>query len=145
MSQPTPAGEPVHDPRNDSVQDPDDEFENYDVLGEFPGAEDATDDTDVFQDKARVARWGVGTIVLMILAAFAFALGIAWGARQEFTVALGNVFWDIVIHVGFIVLCGLLAAAAVIAVAMLIVGIPFARGKMAETRERVRARRDAAR
>ena len=52
------------------------------------------------------------------------------------SVAPGNVVWDLVIHIGFAVACGLLAGAAVVAVGMLVVGIPYARGKMAETRAR---------
>ena len=110
--------------------------EDYDVLAQFEGNEDLTDDTDFFADRRRVARSAGATLVLMILAAIAFAGGVAWGATREMSVAPGNPIWDIGIHVGFALACGLLAAAVVVAVGMLVVGIPYARGKMAETRAR---------
>jgi hypothetical protein len=112
------------------------EREDYDVLGEFDGTEDLTDDTEFFADRGRVARSAGATLVLMVLTAIAFAGGVAWGVTREMTVAPGNVVWDIVIHAGFAIACGLLAAAAVVALGMLAVGIPYARGKMAETRLR---------
>ena len=110
--------------------------EDYDVLAEFEGPVDLTDDTDVFADRGRMARSAGATLAMMVLAAIAFAGGVAWGATREVSVAPGNVVWDIVIHIGFAVACGLLAGAAVVAVGMLVVGIPYARGKMAETRAR---------
>ena len=110
--------------------------EDYDVLAEFECNQDLTDDTDFFTDRARMARSAGATLAMMVLAAIAFAGGVAWGATREVSVAPGNVVWDIVIHIGFAVACGLLAAAAVVAVGMLVVGIPYARGKMAETRAR---------
>lgn len=112
------------------------EREDYDVLGEFEGNEDLTDDTEFFADRSRVARSAGATLALMILTAIAFAGGVAWGATRDLSVAPGNAVWDIVIHIGFTVVCGLLAAAAVIALGMLVVGIPYARHKMAETRSR---------
>ncbi|MCA1780704.1 MAG: hypothetical protein ABR500_09665 [Dermatophilaceae bacterium] len=117
------------------------EREDYDVLGEFDGNEDLTDDTDFFADRGRVARSAGVTIVLMVLTAIAFAGGVAWGAARGLSVAPGNPFWDIAIHIGFALLCGLLAAAVVVALGMLTVGIPYARTKMAETRSRTADRR----
>ncbi|KAB7743881.1 hypothetical protein GA707_10355 [Nostocoides sp. F2B08] len=110
--------------------------EDYDVLAEFEGNDDPTDDTDFFADRGRMARSAGATLALMLLAAVAFAGGVAWGATREVSVAPGNAVWDIVIHIGFAVACGLLAGAAVVAVGMLVIGIPYARGKMAETRAR---------
>jgi hypothetical protein len=110
--------------------------EDYDVLAEFEGNEDLTDDTDFFADRGRVARSAGATLALMVLAAIAFAGGVAWGATREVSVAPGNAVWDIAIHIGFAIACGLLAGAVVVAVGMLVVGIPYARGKMAETRAR---------
>lgn len=117
------------------------EREDYDVLGEFEGNEDLTDDTDFFADRGRVARSAGATLVLMVLTAIAFAGGVAWGAARGVSVAPGNPFWDIAIHIGFALLCGLFAAAVVIALGMLVVGIPYARHKMAETRDRNADRR----
>lgn len=112
------------------------EREDYDVLGEFQGPEDTTDDTTFFTNRRRVAQSAGATLGVMILAALAFAGGIAWGATRDLSVAPGNAFWDIMLHIGFVILCGLLAAAAAIALGALAVGIPYARGKMAETRAR---------
>lgn len=114
------------------------EREEYDVLSELQGHEDTTDDTEFFTDRGRVARSAGATLALMILSALAFAAGVAWGASRDVSVAPANAFWDIALHIGFVILCGLLAAAAVIALGALIVGIPYARGKMAETRARNR-------
>lgn len=115
--------------------------EDFDVLGEFDGTEDETDDTAFFADRGRIARSAGATIVLMVLTAIAFAAGVAWGATHGVSVAPGNPFWDIAIHIGFAVLCGVLAAALVVALAMLVVGIPYARARMAETRSRNATRR----
>ena len=118
------------------------EREDYDVLSEFQGRDDTTDDTEFFTDRRRVARSAGATLGLMILSAVAFAGGVAWGATRDLSVAPANAFWDIVLHIGFVLLCGLLAAAAVIALGALAVGIPYARGKMAETRARNARNRD---
>jgi hypothetical protein len=117
------------------------EREDYDVLGEFEADEDLTDDTEFFADRGRIARSAGATLALMVLTAIAFAGGVAWGATQDLSVAPGNAVWDIVIHVGFTLACGLLAAAVVVALGMLVVGIPYARHKMAETRSRNAGRR----
>ena len=116
------------------------EREDYDVLGEFRGDEDLTDDTAFFADRGRVARSAGATLALMVLTAIAFAAGVAWGASRGVSVAPGNPFWDIAIHIGFALLCGVLAAALVIALGMLAVGIPYARARMAETRSSNAAR-----
>lgn len=112
------------------------EREDYDVLAEFDGPQDLTDDSDFFADTSRVARSAGATLALMLVTALAFAGGVSWGASRELTVAPGNALWDIAIHVGFIVACGLLAAAAAVALGMLVIGIPYARAKMAQTRTR---------
>ena len=117
------------------------EREDYDVLGEFEGNEDLTDDTAFFADRRRMARSAGATLVLMTLTAIAFAGGVAWGAARGVSVAPGNPFWDIAIHIGFALLCGVLAAAVVVAVGMLLVGVPYARARMAETRVRNAERR----
>ncbi|MDO5504285.1 MAG: hypothetical protein Q4G67_14055 [Actinomycetia bacterium] len=105
--------------------------EDYDVLSEFPGNEDPTDDTDFLTDRGRLARSAGVLVVFMILLALAFGGGLYWGASREFTIAPGTV-WDIVLHIGFIVGCGLAAAAVVAAIGALIFGIPYARRRMAE-------------
>jgi len=115
--------------------------EDYDVLADFEGTEDTVDDTAFLKDRGKVARSAGVTLGLMVLAAIAFAGGVAWGATRDLNVAPGNALWDIAIHIGFTIICGLLAAAAVIALAMLVIGIPYARSKMAETRARNAARR----
>lgn len=114
------------------------EREDYDVLSEFRAREDTTDDTEFFADRGRVARSAGATLALMILTAIAFAGGVYWGATRGVTLAAGNAFWDITLHIGFVIVCGLLAATAVVALGALLVGIPYARRKMAETRARNR-------
>lgn len=110
--------------------------EDYDVLAEFDGNEDTADDSAFLKDRGKVARSAGLTLGLMILTAIAFAVGVGWGASQDLNVAPGNALWDLVIHIGFAVGAGLLAAAAVIALGMLAVGIPYAWGKMSQTRAR---------
>lgn len=110
--------------------------EDYDVLAEFDGNEDTADDSAFLKDRGKVARSAGLTLGLMILTAIAFAVGVGWGASQDLNVAPGNALWDLVIHIGFAVGAGLLAAAAVVALGMLAVGIPYAWGKMSQTRAR---------
>lgn len=114
------------------------EREDYDVLSEFQGHDDTTDDTAFLTDRGRVARSAGATLALMILTALAFAGGVAWGATRDVSMAPANAFWDITLHIGFVLVCGLLAAAAAVALGALVVGIPYARSKMAETRARNR-------
>ena len=52
------------------------EREDYDVLGEFRGDEDLTDDTEFFSNRGRVARSAGATLALMVLTAIAFAAGL---------------------------------------------------------------------
>lgn len=115
--------------------------EDYDVLSEFTGTEDATDDSVFLTDRGRVARSAGATLALMILTAIGFAGGIAWGARRDLPSTSDNPVSDLLLHIGFVLLCGVLAAAAVAALVMLAIGIPYARAKMAATRARNAARR----
>lgn len=110
--------------------------EDYDVLAEFDGNEDTADDSAFLKDRGMVARSAGLTLVLMIVTAIAFALGVAWGASQDVNVAPGNAVWDLVIHIGFALGIGLLASAAVAALVMLGIGIPYAWGKISQTRAR---------
>lgn len=118
--------------------------EDYDVLAEFQGNNDTADDSEFLKDRGKVARSAGLTLGLMILTAIAFAGGVAWGAAQDLNVAPGNALADITIHIGFAIGCGLLAAAVVVALAMLVIGIPYARGKMAQTRAKNASRSSAA-
>lgn len=117
--------------------------EDYDVLSEFNGAEDTTDDADFLTDRGKIARSAGFTIGMMILTAVAFALGVAWGTRRDLPTGTDNPISEMVLHVGFVLLCGLLAAAIVLALGALAVGIPYARSKMAESRARSADRRSS--
>ncbi len=110
--------------------------ENFDVLGEFRGTEDHTDDSEFLTDRRRMAKSAGFTLALMILTAVAFAGGVAWGATRDLPGAPENLALNILVHFGFVIVCGLLFAAAVLALGMLAIGIPYARAKMAETRTR---------
>lgn len=120
--------------------------EDFDVLSQFRGTEDTTDDTDdtddtaFLTDKRRVAKSAGYTLALMILTAAAFAGGAAWGATRDLTTAADNAAWSVLVHIGFVLFCGLLAAGAVLALGMLVIGIPYARARMAQTRARNSAR-----
>lgn len=108
--------------------------EDFDVLGEFQGSQDLTDDSAFLTDKGRIAKSAGFTLALMILTAVAFAGGVAWGATRELLGAPESLALNIVVHFGFVLICGLLSAAAVLALGMLAIGIPYARARMAEAR-----------
>ena len=108
--------------------------EDYDVLGEFDGAEDQTDDADFLTDRGKLAKSAGFTIGMMILTAVAFALGVAWGTQRDLPTGTDNPISEMLLHVGFVLLCGLLASAIVLALGALAIGIPYARSKMAQTR-----------
>lgn len=110
--------------------------EDFDVLGEFQGNEDLTDDSEFLTDKGRMAKSAGFTLALMILTAAAFAGGVAWGATRDLPGAPENLALNIIVHFGFVIVCGLLFAAAVLALGMLVIGIPYARAKMAQSRAR---------
>ena len=110
--------------------------EDYDVRSDFTGADDPTADTEFLRDKGKLARSAGFTIVLMILTAVGFAAGIAWGTGRALPVGSDNPVSELLLTIGFVLLCGVLAAAAVFALGLLVVGIPYARSKMADSRRR---------
>lgn len=76
-------------------------------------------------DTGQVAKGAGISLGLMILTAVAFVLGFLAGTQNEPDLAYDHLVWEGVIKVGFAALCGLLAAAAVLALAMLAIGIPW--------------------
>lgn len=64
---------------------------------------------------------------LMILAGLAFVLGFWTGTQNEPDLVYTHLVWEGVIKVGFAVLCGVLAAAMVLALATVAIGIPWVR------------------
>lgn len=116
------------------------EREDYDVLSEFNGAEDTTDDADFLTDKGKLAKSAGVTIAMMVLTAIGFALGVAWGTRRDLPTGTDNPVSEMLLHIGFVLLCGVLAAAIVLALGALAVGIPYALSKTAQTRARNRRR-----
>ena len=85
---------------------------------------------------ARGVAKGAGlSLGLMVLAALGFVLGFWTGSQNEPDLTYNHLVWEGVIKVGFAVLCGLLAAAVVLALAALAIGVPWVQ------RQRSRRRR----
>ena len=78
-------------------------------------------------DAVRVAKGAGISLGLMVLAGLAFVLGFWTGTQNEPDLAYDHLVWEAVIKVGFAALCGLLAAAVVLALATLAIGIPWVR------------------
>jgi len=78
-------------------------------------------------DRVRVAKGAGVSLGLMVAAAVAFVRGLWWGAAHEPDLAYDHLVWEGVIKVGFAALCGLLAAAVLLAVAVLAIGLPWVR------------------
>lgn len=91
-------------------------------------------------DIARVVRSAGATLVVMVLAAVAFVLGFWWGAAHEPDLVYDQILWEGVIKVGWATLWGALASGAAVAVAALLVGVPWALRQRARERGAERAR-----
>ena len=74
---------------------------------------------------AQVAKGAGVSLGLMVLTALAFVLGFWTGTQNEPDLAYDHLVWEGIIKVGFAALCGLLAAAVVLALAMLAIGVPW--------------------
>ena len=83
------------------------------------------DDTSV--NRTAVAKGAGISLGLMVATALAFVLGFWWGAAHEPDLAYDHLVWEGVIKVGFAALCGALAAAALLAIAVLAIGLPWVR------------------
>lgn len=85
---------------------------------------------------ARVAKGAGVSLGLMVLTTVAFVLGFWTGTRNEPDLAYDHLVWEGIIKLGFAVLCGLLAAAAVLALATLAIGVPWVRRQRERRRRR---------
>ena len=98
-----------------------------DVFETFSHRVDEPDEDPTPLDATRVARGAGISLGLMVLTGLAFVLGFWTGTRNEPDLAYDHLVWEAVIKVGFAALCGILAAAAVLALATLAIGIPWVR------------------
>ncbi|CAN7215951.1 hypothetical protein [Knoellia sp. LjRoot47] len=96
-----------------------------DVFETFAHRVDEEEHSEVQLGAGRVAKGAGVSLGLMVLAALAFVLGFWTGTRNEPDLAYDHLVWEGIIKVGFAVLCGLLAAAVVLALAALAIGIPW--------------------
>jgi hypothetical protein len=76
-------------------------------------------------EAGQVAKGAGVSLGLMVLAALGFVLGFWTGSQNEPDLAYTHIVWEGIIKVGFAVLCGLLAAAVVLALAALAIGVPW--------------------
>ncbi|KRE42527.1 hypothetical protein ASG74_08960 [Knoellia sp. Soil729] len=76
-------------------------------------------------EASRVAKGAGLSLGLMVLAALGFVLGFWTGSQNEPDLAYNHLVWEGIIKIGFAVLCGLLAAAVVLALAALAIGVPW--------------------
>ena len=98
-----------------------------DVFETFAHRVDEDEESGAPIDAAQVAKGAGVSLGLMILAALGFVLGFWTGTQNEPDLAYDHVVWEGIIKVGFAALCGVLAAAIVLALATLAIGIPWVR------------------
>ena len=84
-----------------------------------------SEDTRLPVVAGQVAKGAGVSLGLMVLTALAFVLGFWTGTQNEPDLAYDHLVWEGIIKVGFAALCGLLAAAVVLALAMLAIGVPW--------------------
>ncbi|MFC7487087.1 hypothetical protein ACOCJ7_00915 [Knoellia sp. CPCC 206453] len=96
-----------------------------DVFETFAHRVDECDEPSGPIDAAQVAKGAGLSLGLMVLAAFGFVLGFWTGTQNEPDLAYDHLVWEGVIKVGFAALCGVLAAAVVLALAALAIGVPW--------------------
>ncbi|WP_146132988.1 hypothetical protein [Knoellia remsis] len=101
-----------------------DVFETFAHRVDEHGDDPQADPTRV--DPGQIAKGAGVSLGLMVLAGVGFVLGFWTGTQNEPDLAYDNIVWEGVIKVGFAALCGLLAAAALLALAALAIGIPWA-------------------
>ena len=98
-----------------------------DVFETFAHRVDEADEAGPPVDAVTVAKGAGISLGLMVLAGLAFVLGFWAGTENEPELAYDHLVWEAVIKVGFAALCGLLAAAVVLALATLAIGLPWVR------------------
>lgn len=96
-----------------------------DVFETFAHRVDEQEEDGPPLDATQVAKGAGVSLGLMILAALGFVFGFWVGTQNEPDLAYDHLVWEGVIKVGFAALCGLLAAAIVLALATLAIGIPW--------------------
>lgn len=96
-----------------------------DVFEAFAHRVDEADEPAAPIDATQVAKGAGISLGLMILAVFGFVLGFWTGTQNEPDLAYDHLVWEGIIKVGFAAWCGLLAAAVVLALAMLAIGLPW--------------------
>lgn len=87
-------------------------------------------------DATQVAKGAGLSLGLMILAALGFVLGFWTGTQNEPDLAYDHLVWEGIIKVGFAALCGALAAAVVLALATLAIGVPWVQRQRQRNRVR---------
>jgi hypothetical protein len=87
-------------------------------------------------EAGQVAKGAGVSLGLMVLTALAFVLGFWTGTQNEPDLAYAHLVWEGVIKVGFAVLCGLLAAVVVLALATLAIGVPWVQRQRERRRRR---------
>ena len=105
-----------------------------DVFSTFAHRVDEEDQADLPLAAGQVARSAGVSLGLMVLTALAFVLGFWTGTQNEPDLAYDHLVWEGIIKVGFAVLCGLLAAAVVLAMAMVAIGVPWVQRQRARRR-----------
>lgn len=105
-----------------------------DVFETFAHRVDEAQESGEPIDATQVAKGAGLSLGLMVLAALGFVLGFWLGTQNEPDLAYDHLVWEGIIKVGFAVLCGLLAAAVVLALATLAVGLPWVRRQRQRTR-----------
>jgi len=96
-----------------------------DVFETFAHRVDEDDESGDPIDVTQVAKGAGLSLGLMIIAALGFVLGFWTGTQNEPDLAYDHVVWEGIIKVGFAAVCGLLAAAVVLALATLAIGVPW--------------------
>lgn len=96
-----------------------------DVFETFAHRVDETDEPGGPIAPGQVAKGAGLSLGLMVLAMFGFVLGFWTGTQNEPDLAYDHLVWEGIIKVGFAVVCGLLAAGFILALATLAVGIPW--------------------
>lgn len=98
-----------------------------DVFETFAHRVDQDDEAGEPIDATQMAKGAGISLGLMVLAALGFVLGFLTGTQNEPDLAYDHLIWEGIIKVGFAALCGLLAAAVTLALAMLAIGLPWVR------------------
>ena len=107
-----------------------------DVFETFAHRVDEEDQAAGPIEVGQVAKGAGLSLGLMVITGMAFVLGFWTGTQNEPDLAYDHLVWEGVIKVGFALLCGLLAAAVVLALAMLAIGVPWVQRQREHRRRR---------